>query len=123
MREAAAINVQWMRVPDGYENGAVVPYDPIAGELYPEAGVLHASNRFCSHMGEWGGIFEDVCRMNISSYLIRDPWVPNSTNCTNEAQRRQDEAYCAELAKQEADSGTGYESNGTHFFKTVDRQV
>ena len=23
MREAAAINVQWMRIPDGYENGAV----------------------------------------------------------------------------------------------------
>jgi len=23
VREAAAINVQWMRIPDGYENGAV----------------------------------------------------------------------------------------------------
>ena len=101
-----------------------MPYDPVAGQLYPEAGVLHASNRFCSRLGEWGGIFEDVCRMNVSSYLIPDPWGPNSTtNCTNEAQRRQDEAYGDELAKKEADSGTGYESNGTHFVKKDDSQT
>ncbi len=115
VREAAATNVQWMRIPEGFENAAVVPYDPVAGVLAPEAAVLHASNRFCSKMGEWAGIFEDVCRMNISSYLIPDPLLPNSTvNCTNEAQRRQNEAAC------EVYNGTGYESNGTHFVKVRD---
>ena len=112
VREAAAINLQWMRFPAGYENGAVVPFDPVTNVLAPEAAVLHASNRFCSKMGEWTGIFEDVCRMNISSYLIPDPWLPNSTvNCTNEAQRRQHEAACY------AHNGTDYERDGVHYIK------
>ena len=105
-REAAATNVQWARAHYGWENSAVVPFDPDKMELYPEAGVLHASNKFCARLGDWDGMFEDVCKINVSDYLVREPWVPGSTNCSNTAQRMQDELFCAE-------HGLDFQGNGT----------
>ena len=48
-REMAANAITFLNVPDGFANAAVVPYDPQAQQLLPEAAVSHLGNRYCGH--------------------------------------------------------------------------
>ncbi len=47
VREMAACGLQFVTSPEGFFGAAVVPYDPVTGQLDADSAIDHLSNKYC----------------------------------------------------------------------------